>query len=224
LASTTQRTLNGDRAKQVRAAVGNDYAAELDGYSGGNVGNSAVNDVKEFLSSMTARAMATIKLFMVLLGGTHARARTEVHDIAFAVGHDLDDIEPQLVAQWFGERTGLHIDAWMEIDGVDGFKVVVGDEPPTSPQARLYFLHLGGYDPARFGEEHGFELVVATSVAEAKRIGKTRRPHGWAKPHTDALHEVDACLEIARVGDAYITLIAGAHAALEFANTYKVIA
>jgi hypothetical protein len=173
---------------------------------------------------MTERAIPRMKLFMVLLGGTHARARTEVHDIAFAVGHDLDDIEPQLVAQWFGERKGLHIDAWMAIDGVDGFKVVVGDEPPTVQKSRLYFLHLGGYDPTRFGEEHAFELVVATSVAKAKRVGKTRRPHDWAKPHTDALHDVDACLEIARVGSAYITLVAGAHAAPVFANTYKVIA
>lgn len=35
-------------------------------------------------------------LFMVMLGGRHARANTEVHDVVMAVGDTLEEIYPQL--------------------------------------------------------------------------------------------------------------------------------
>ena len=35
-------------------------------------------------------------LFIVMLGGRHARANTEVHDVVLAVGDSLEDIYPQL--------------------------------------------------------------------------------------------------------------------------------
>ncbi len=50
-------------------------------------------------------------LFMVMLGGRHARANTEVHDVVFAVADSLEDSYPQLKNAWFGEQKGLHIDA-----------------------------------------------------------------------------------------------------------------
>ena len=48
-------------------------------------------------------------LFMVMLGGRHARANTEVHDVVFAVADSLEDSYPQLKHAWFGEQKGLHI-------------------------------------------------------------------------------------------------------------------
>ena len=51
-------------------------------------------------------------LFMVMLGGRHARANTEVHDVVMAVGDTLEEVYPQLKQAWFGEAQGLHIDAW----------------------------------------------------------------------------------------------------------------
>ena len=53
-------------------------------------------------------------LFMVMLGGRHARANTEVHDVVFAVADSLEESYPQLKNAWFGEQKGLHIDAWMK--------------------------------------------------------------------------------------------------------------
>ena len=57
-------------------------------------------------------------LFMVMLGGRHARANTEVHDVVFAVADSLDESYPQLKNAWFGEQKGLHIDAWAQFSGV----------------------------------------------------------------------------------------------------------
>ncbi|MGE8593766.1 MAG: DUF1543 domain-containing protein, partial [Acinetobacter faecalis] len=37
-----------------------------------------------------------------MLGGRHARANTEVHDVVLAVGETLKDIYPQLKNAWFG--------------------------------------------------------------------------------------------------------------------------
>ena len=42
-------------------------------------------------------------LFMVMLGGRHARANTEVHDVVFAVADSLEESYPQLKNAWFGE-------------------------------------------------------------------------------------------------------------------------
>lgn len=50
-------------------------------------------------------------LFMVMLGGRHAKANTEVHDVVMAIGETLPEIMPQLKQAWFGELKGLHIDA-----------------------------------------------------------------------------------------------------------------
>ena len=58
-------------------------------------------------------------LFIVMLGGRHARANTEVHDVVLAVGDSLEDVHPQLKQVWFGEQKGLHIDAWAQINGVE---------------------------------------------------------------------------------------------------------
>ena len=58
-------------------------------------------------------------LFIVMLGGRHARANTEVHDVVLAVGDSLEEVYPQLKNAWFGEPQGLHIDAWHQLHGVE---------------------------------------------------------------------------------------------------------
>ena len=58
-------------------------------------------------------------LFIVMLGGRHARANTEVHDVVLAVGDSLEEVYPQLKNAWFGEQKGLHIDAWAQMNGVE---------------------------------------------------------------------------------------------------------
>ncbi len=58
-------------------------------------------------------------LFIVMLGGRHARANTEVHDVVLAVGDTLEEIYPQLKNAWFGEQQGLHINAWQKLQVIE---------------------------------------------------------------------------------------------------------
>lgn len=148
-------------------------------------------------------------LFVVMLGGRHPRASIEVHDVVFALADTLEATYPQLREAWFGSPVGLHIDSWLEVDGVDGYRLELGNaaQPPGAP--RLFFLNLGGYEPHAFGEAHQYLLVVARDKAEAKEKGKRRMATHWDKPHTDALHEVDDCIPIDHVGGRYIRLVEG---------------
>ena len=45
-------------------------------------------------------------------------------------------------------------------------------------------------------------LVVATSKAQAKAIGKQRMARHWSQAHTDAVMDVDDCIAIDQLGDA----------------------
>jgi len=85
-------------------------------------------------------------LFVVMLGGKHPRARIEVHDVVFAVADTLQATYPQLRDAWFGSPKGVHIDSWMAVDGVDGWKVELSHLAPHSDAPRLYFINLGGYE------------------------------------------------------------------------------
>ncbi|NIF24910.1 DUF1543 domain-containing protein [Pantoea sp. Tr-811] len=150
-------------------------------------------------------------LYIVMLGGRHPSAKIEVHDVLFAHADSLEQAYPQLRSAWFGSAKGLHIDAWMEVAGVDGYRVELRQGPAPAGAPRLFFINLGGYEPQVFGEAHHYLLVVARDKAEAKKMGKQRMQTGWLKPHTDALLEVDDCLAIDQVAGRHVHLIEGDH-------------
>ena len=164
-----------------------------------------------------------LRLFVVLLGGHHARANTEVHDVVFAVAPDLRAAYPQLRQQWFGAADGLHIDAWMTVDGVEDRQVRLLPEPPPSGAPRLYFANLGGYQPGVFGEDHRYLLVVADDLAEAKRKALGQAGGEWVKPHRDALFEVDTCLPLGPIGGLHVHLVPGPHAGIDSQSDYIVL-
>ena len=107
-------------------------------------------------------------LYAVMLGGKHPLARIEVHDVVFAVGDSLQDLYPQLKKQWFGSAKGLHIDAWMAIDGIEQYQVQLSTAAPPPDSLRLYFINLGGYVPEEFGEAHRYVLMLANSKQQAR--------------------------------------------------------
>lgn len=162
-------------------------------------------------------------LFVVMLGGKHPRARIEVHDVVFVVAPTLEAAYPQLREQWFGSPRGVHIDSWLEVDGIEGYKLHWSDLQPAAGEPRLYFINLGGYEPGSFGEAHQYLLVVATSKAQAKALGKQRMARHWGQPHTDALMDVDDCIAIDQLGGRYVQLIAGDHAPLVQRSDYIVL-
>ncbi|WP_421546627.1 DUF1543 domain-containing protein [Pseudomonas sp. QD4] len=162
-------------------------------------------------------------LFVVMLGGKHPRAKIEVHDVVFAIADNLEAAYPQLREGWFGSPAGLHVDSWMQVDGVEGWKVQLSPLAPLPGAPRLYFINLGGYEAQAFGEAHHYLLVVAHDKAEAKAKGKRHMLSHWSKAHTDALMDVDDCLPIDAVDGRYIHLVEGEHRGVVQRNDYIVI-
>lgn len=164
------------------------------------------------------------RLFVVMLGGRHPHAHVELHDVVFALGRCLDDTHEQLRAQWFGAPEGLHIDSWLEVEGVDGWQLRLSDTPAPADAPKLYFVNLGGYVPGVFGEAHRYRLVVAADAVEAKRKGLAQAGADWFKPHRDALFEVDDCLLVSAAGGRHIHLVPGPHAGIRQGSDYQVLA
>jgi hypothetical protein len=130
---------------------------------------------------------------MVVLGGRVATAHLELHDVRFVVGQTIDDTLPALRRQWFGSRRGLHLDSWMAVRFVDGYRVALRPEPFAGPE-RLWFVNMGGYDPAQLAEQHAFGLFVASSPQAAKAAARRRLLPGLEQRHKDDLRGVDQAL------------------------------
>lgn len=162
-------------------------------------------------------------LFVVMLGGKHPRAKIEVHDVVFAIADSLEATYPQLRQVWFGNPAGLHIDAWMRVDGVEGWKVELSPLAPLPGSPRLYFINLGGYEANTFGEAHHYLLVVAQDKNQAKSRARQHMLKHWQQAHTDALLDVDDCLPIDQVSGRYIHLVEGEHRGVIQHNDYIVI-
>ena len=162
-------------------------------------------------------------LYVVMLGGKHPRARIEVHDVAFVVAPTLEAAYPQLREQWFGSPKGVHIDSWLEVDGLEGYRLQWSEAQPAPGEPRLYFINLGGYEPGCFGEAHRYVLVVATDKAQARRLGKQSMARDWGQAHTDALLDVDDCIAIDQLGGRFVHLVPGPHAPLVQRSDYIVL-
>ena len=132
-------------------------------------------------------------LFLAVLGGRIAGAHIELHDVRFVAGASIDDTLPALRRQWFGARKGLHLDSWMAVRFVDGYRVELRPEPFAGPE-RLWFVNMGGYDPQQLAELHAFGLVVATSPQAAKAAARRRFLPEALERHKDDLHGVETAL------------------------------
>jgi hypothetical protein len=132
-------------------------------------------------------------LFLVVLGGRIAGAHIELHDVRFVAGTSIDDTLPALRRQWFGARKGLHLDSWMAVRFVDGYRVELRPEPFAGPE-RLWFVNMGGYDPQQLAELHAFGLFVATSPQAAKAAARRRLLPEVLERHKDDLHGVETAL------------------------------
>jgi Domain of Unknown Function (DUF1543). len=163
------------------------------------------------------------KLFIFMLGGKHPRARIEVHDIVPAIASDYRDAFPWLRRHWFGDLAGAHIDGWICLDGLEGYRLEFATAAPAADAPRLYLINLGGYLADQFGEQHQYIPVVAHSAAEAKRKGKEQAERAWLKPHADAVIDIDDCLLIDQVDGRHIHLLPGAHTPPAWTNHYELL-
>lgn len=146
------------------------------------------------------------KLFLVYLGGRAPKANIELHDVQFVAGDSIEDTFEELRHRWFGTVQGLHLDAYLEVKFVDGFRVELWREPSAQPE-RLYFVNCGGYDSASVAELHQFGLVAATSAADAKRKGRESLLTRSLQQHKDDLFDVDDCMAVGEVAEYFVHLL-----------------
>lgn len=166
----------------------------------------------------------TEKLFMVYLGGSAPGANIELHDIRFVVAKTIEASYAQLKRQWFGAKNSVHMDSYVHLHHVDGYRIELTrsnqrEADPSAPQ-RLYFVNFGAYFPGNMAEFHDFTLVVASSPEQAKSLARRKVLQGsLAKSeqfHKDDLVSVDDCLAIDLIDGFQIRLMEdGQHQALE---------
>jgi len=146
------------------------------------------------------------KLFLVYLGGRAPRANIELHDVQFVAGDSIEDTFEQLRKRWFGTVQGLHLDAYLEVKFVDRFRIELRRDPSAQPE-KLYFVNLGGYDPASVAELHQFGLFVASTVTDAKDKAKKALLTRSLQQHKDDLFDVDDCVPVGEVAEHFVHLV-----------------
>lgn len=139
-----------------------------------------------------------MKLFAIYIGGTHEHALIELHDMRFVIAENIEETYDYLRQSWWGIAHTLHIDSWGSVESVDDFDIVIRSDEPADTINKLFFINLGGYDPAQFTELHQNILVVAPDAGVAKSSAKQRIQH-WTVPHKDYLYEVDKIINVAEV-------------------------
>jgi hypothetical protein len=100
-----------------------------------------------------------------LLGSKPKGRFTEQHDIFFSIGHSIKDLVPDIIQYWPEANGKIHIDAWREVNYVDGQAVqILTKQEVFSSSAtemnKLFFINLGGYKQNEF-EEYHYKILVA---------------------------------------------------------------
>ncbi|MFU8784754.1 DUF1543 domain-containing protein, partial [Aliidiomarina sp.] len=113
------------------------------------------------------------KLFLVYVGGDAPGANIELHDVRFVVGNSIEDTYPALKQQWFGNRGSVHMDSYVHVHHVDGYRIQLA-KAPSLEKKKLYFVNFGGYFPGKLAEYHDFTIVVASSAEEARALAKPK--------------------------------------------------
>ena len=167
------------------------------------------------------------KLYLVNLGGKIKGSHLEIHDLRWVVGNKIEDTFKQLRIEWFGNIKGLHIDSFVQINFIDGYKInILENLTPNNlnlhkskslhkeekSNAKLWFVNLGAYDPNQLNEQHHFRLVVANNSQQAKKITKSKWINNNLYKHSDNIHSlndlytVDDCYPIQRINHWIIDL------------------
>lgn len=146
------------------------------------------------------------KLFAVYLGGRAARCNTELHDVAFVTGVKIEDTYEKLMDLWFGTPKGLHIDSWMDLTLVDGYRLSLSEDPGEQ-EKKLFFINLGAYLPGQFTEMHACTFLVSEDKKEIMGRAKQDLLKGMTFVHTDDLFDIDDCIEITKVDNCSVKLV-----------------
>lgn len=158
------------------------------------------------------------KLFAVYLGGRADRCNIELHDVVFVVGSTIEETYPLLAKKWFGNLQGFHIDSYLELQNIDGYKIELSKDPTKGDSLKkLYFINLGAYKAGEFTEYHQSALYVADSSPDAIRKAKSELCQGLQTIHKDDVvlldrvsnpvdFDIDDVLELQEVDSYNISL------------------
>ena len=113
---------------------------------------------------------------MILLGCKPKGRHVEQHDVFFGIASSLTELVPQMKNFW-RDSGQLHIDAWREVNAVDGFRIEVQqkvgmENQPYEQTNKLFFINLGGYQPFKFEEQHYMLLTVKADKTLAMKDAK----------------------------------------------------
>lgn len=122
---------------------------------------------------------------MLLLGATPPGRHTEQHDIFFGIANSLKELIPDIIKAWPEAKDKIHVDAWREVNSVDGYAVEVLDktlsrQSGAEQPAKLFFINLGGYKENEFDEFH-YKMLIA---AESKTVAIQRAKQSAFYKHT----------------------------------------
>ena len=144
-----------------------------------------------------------MKLYMFYIGGNCGNSNIELHDVRFSIAETPEACYDDLRRQWWGKPKSLHLDCWGSVEQADGFDVTVTTAPKLDNNSpSLFFVNLGGYDPAEFSELHRNVLLVAQDANSAKAQALAGIRH-WAQPHRDRLFEVEKMLDVTTLTRSY---------------------
>lgn len=139
--------------------------------------------------------MPQTALYMLLLGCKPQGRNIEQHDLFFSIGESLKSLAPSIVQFWPEAAPKIHIDAWRQVNTVDGYDIRVVPKQEaiaTATPLRLFFINLGGYKENEFEEFHYKILAVAPDKATAIRQAKTTAFFKHANAaHVDDKYGVD---------------------------------
>ena len=168
-----------------------------------------------------------MKLFMFYVGGNFRNSNIELHDVRFSIGETAEDCHGDLRGQWWGDPDSLHLDCWGAVEQADGFDVALAKDAPRDATNKLFFVNLGGYDPAEFTELHRNVLLVAPDANAAKARAKAGVKH-WTTPHKDRLFEVEQAVDLSaqmqRYGYSLVLTKASSEKPFSFVCKYLPIA
>ncbi|OKS86876.1 hypothetical protein RG47T_2334 [Mucilaginibacter polytrichastri] len=134
---------------------------------------------------------------MILLGCKPQGRHVEQHDFFFGIASSLNDLVQEIKDFWPEANDKIHIDAWREVNAVEGYRIKIVPKQTISPQnKKLFFINLGGYQPHKFEEQHYVLLTVkddnASAMKEAKATLFFQHNHfEGANSHIDDKYGID---------------------------------
>ena len=138
-----------------------------------------------------------MKLFYIIIGCTPKGRHTEQHDVFFGIAENIRDLVPEMINLCPETKEKMHVDAYREVNFVNGYQVEVVEKSKKSTNETLFFFNLGGYLPDVLQEYHQQVLVVEKSLSEATQKVKSsafykdyNQPNG-ASSHIDDKYALD---------------------------------